>query len=248
MKKILLIISIVLTSCATQKPTGKTQAEILFKEAKELMSDSRYLLATEKLNRLRAEHPYSFYAVPAELLLADILYKQENYVESAAAYIVFKDFHPKHKKMPYVVYKIAESFYKQIPDTYDRDLESAYESIRFYQLLLSSYPKSDFIKDANKKIKKAKKMIASKEKYIADFYFKTENYDAALWRYKDILANIKDMNIVRHAMVRVAMSSLYAKKYKECIHFTGNFIPIMKNKNLKKLQNIDTECRKKIKK
>ena len=92
-----------------------------------MMEDGRYLLATEKLNQLKNQYPYSFYATPSELMLADILYKQENYVEAAASYLLFKEFHPKHEKIAYVIYKIAESYYEQIPETYDRDLQPAFE-------------------------------------------------------------------------------------------------------------------------
>jgi len=91
-------------SCASEKPEGKTEAEVLFKEAKILMDDGRYIMATEKLNLLRSQYPYSFFATPAELMLADILYLQENYVEAAAAYILFRDFHPKSTDIEYVIF------------------------------------------------------------------------------------------------------------------------------------------------
>jgi outer membrane protein assembly factor BamD len=230
MNKIIIVLLAVFTvSCAQKAPTGKTKAEVLFKESKILKEDGRYIAATEKLNRLKNEHPYSFFAVPAELMLADILFEQENFVESAASYIIFKDFHPKHIQIPYVTYRVAESFYKQIPDTYDRDLESAYESIRYYKEVLNKYPASEYTKDANKKISKAQAMIIQKEKYIADFYYKTESFNAAMWRYKMILETIKDIEIVRHSMLRLIQSSFYANKFKECLHYSENFIPLFKD-------------------
>jgi outer membrane protein assembly factor BamD len=95
--RFLLIATVVVTaSCASKRPQGTTEAEVLFKEAKDLISKSRYIQASEKLNSLRSQYPYSFYATHAELLQADILFAQENYAESAAAYILFRDFHPKH--------------------------------------------------------------------------------------------------------------------------------------------------------
>lgn len=230
MNKIIIALMAVLTmSCAQKAPDGKTKAEVLFKESKILKDDGRYIAATEKLNRLRNEHPYSFFAVPAELMLADILFEQENYIESAASYIIFKDFHPKHIQIPFVTYRIAESFYKQIPDTFDRDLESANESIRYYKEVLSKYPDSEYTKDANKKIVEAQNMIIKKEKYIADFYYKTESFNAAMWRYKMILETIKDIETVRHSMLRLIQSSFYANKFKECLHYSENFIPLFKD-------------------
>ena len=78
MKIILLnIIALIAISCATEVPDGKTEAEVLYKEAKILMDDERFILATEKLNQLKNRYPYSFFATPAELLMADILFKQK---------------------------------------------------------------------------------------------------------------------------------------------------------------------------
>ena len=88
-----------MAACSSDKPKGRTEAEVLFKEAEDLVKSERYILATEKLNTIKTQHPYSFYATPAELLQADVLYMQESFVESAAAYLLFRDFHPKHEKI-----------------------------------------------------------------------------------------------------------------------------------------------------
>ena len=175
MKIILLIsISFILFSCASEKPKGKTEAEVLYKEAKALMEDERYILATEKINMLKNQYPYSYFATPAELLYADILFKQESYVESAAAYLLFRDFHPRHEKIAYVVYKIAESYYLQLPDTDDRDLDPAVQAMKYYSELLQKYSSSPFTKEAKKKVEVCQQRLRNKEKYIADFYFKTK--------------------------------------------------------------------------
>ena len=58
MKKSLLLLTVlILSSCATEKPTGKTEAEVLYKEAMSLVKDDRYLLATEKTSRYKKSIP-----------------------------------------------------------------------------------------------------------------------------------------------------------------------------------------------
>ena len=192
LKFLLLALSLLVISCATKRPEGATEAEVLFKEAKELVTKSRYIQATEKLNLIRSQYPYSFYATHAELLQADILFAQENYAESAAAYILFRDFHPKYNELGYVVYRISESFYRQLPDTYDRDLSAGIEAIKYYDELLSTYPNTEYVKDAKSRIAQIEDMVEKKEIYIADFYFKTKDYNAAKARYQDILTSLKD--------------------------------------------------------
>jgi outer membrane protein assembly factor BamD len=191
-KFFVLALSILVISCATKRPEGVTEAEVLFKEAKDLISNSRYIQATEKLNAIRSQYPYSFYATHAELLQADILFAQENYAESAAAYILFRDFHPKYEGLGYVVFRISESFYRQLPETYDRDLSAGIEAIKYYEELIQTYSTTEYVKDAQDRINKINDMLEKKEIYIADFYFKTKDYLAAKIRYQDVLASLKN--------------------------------------------------------
>lgn len=241
----LITLSVILISCATEKPTGKTQAEILYKEAMTLVKEERYILATEKLNNLKNQFPYSYYATPSELLTADILFKQENYVDSAAAYMMFRDFHPKHEKIAYVIYKIAESFYLQLPETDDRDLEPAKEAIRYYAELLQKYSHSDFSKDAKSKISECRKRLRNKEKYIADFYFKTEVYDAARWRYLDNLENFEDKKFRSHSMARVVLSTYYLKEYEKCISYAESYSQFLVNSDKTTVKKYTEYCKNK---
>lgn len=190
-------------SCATKRPVGSTEAEVLFKEAKDLISKSRYIQATEKLNSIRSQYPYSFYATHAELLQADILFSQENYAEAASAYILFRDFHPKYNELGYVIFRISESFYRQLPSTYDRDLSAGIEAIKYYNELIQNYPDTEYVKDAQVRINQIEEMIEKKEIYIADFYFKTKDYQAAKARYEDILKTLKNKNEKLRILTRI---------------------------------------------
>jgi outer membrane protein assembly factor BamD len=219
MKIIILTLVVLLSSCATERPKGKTEAEILYKEAKELVDDGHFLMASEKLNTVRSQYPYSFFATGAELLQADILFEQESFVESAAAYILFRDFHPRHPKIDYVVGRIAESYFRQLPDVHDRDLSATSDAIKYYEELLFKYPKSEYAKNAQDKIKKMKEMLAAKERYIADFYYKTKVYESARYRYKDILKGVLfDAGLKDYYIERVLMSSLLNSDKDDCLN------------------------------
>ncbi|WPU65300.1 outer membrane protein assembly factor BamD [Peredibacter starrii] len=245
MRNIVFIVLIVLlASCSSDKPKGKTEAEILYKEAEELMGAERYILATEKLNLIKTQHPYSFYATPAELLQADILYLQENYIESAAAYLLFRDFHPRHEKIPYVVFKIAESYYKQIPDTIDRDLEPALESLKYYDEVIQKYGDSSYRTEAEQKIVKAKTMLREKDQYIADFYFKTKEFSAARYWYLDILENHQDEKTRNHAMVRTILATSKLKEWQPCLEYVEKFYSSIDKQSQKEIKSAKDECQK----
>ncbi len=203
LKFFILSFSLIIISCATKRPPGATEAEVLFKEAKELISKSRYIQATEKLNSIRSQYPYSFYATHAELLQADILFAQENYAEAASAYILFRDFHPKYNELGYVIFRISESFYRQLPSTFDRDLTAGIEAVKYYNELIQNYPSTEYVKDAQSRIDQIDDMLEKKEIYIADFYFRTKDFEAAKARYEDILKTLKNKDEKLRILTRI---------------------------------------------
>ena len=239
-----LILCLLLVACSTPRPQGKTEAEILFKEAELLKEDGHYILATEKLNLIRSQFPYSYYATHAELLQADILYMQENYIESAAAYILFKDFHPKFKKNDYVVMRIADSFYNQLPDTFDRDLSPSYEAIKYYEEVIRLYPKSENAAKSKEKIQRCKELLAKKDRYIADFYYKTEVFDSARHRYLYILGNnLTDKDLRDYYIVRLVKSSENLKDKKTCLNHYEKFKSTISKGKLNELESVANDCR-----
>jgi outer membrane protein assembly factor BamD len=243
---LLVVVYVLVSACASDKPKGKTEAEILYKEAQELMEAERFILATEKLNLIKTQHPYSFYATPAELLQADILYMQENFIEAAAAYLLFRDFHPRHEKIPYVVFKIAESYYKQIPDTIDRDLEPALESLKYYDEVIQKYSDTSYKQDAEKKVVKAKRMLRDKDLYIADFYFKTKEFSAARYWYLDILENHQDEKTRSHAMVRTILATSQLREWQPCLDYVEKFYQSVDKGSHKEIKSTKDHCQKKL--
>ncbi len=242
----ILLVFCIVFSCSHEKPTGKTEAEVLYKEAKQLSEDGHYLLATEKLNKIKSEHPYSFYATPAELLQADVYFLQESYVESAAVYLLFRDMHPKHERLDYVIYKIAESYYMQMPETFDRDLAAGHQAIKYFKELQEKYPKSEYIIDAQKKISYCEEMIIKKEKYIADFYYKTKVFDAARFRYLDIIKQFNAPALRNHAMVRAVESSFFMSDFIGCVKFADEFESYLSGKDKDSIVKTRAECKNKL--
>ena len=230
-------------SCSTPRPKGATEAEVLYQEAKQLAEDKHYLLAVEKINIIRSKYPYSLYSTRAQLLNADILYEQKNYTEAVAAYIVFKDFHPRYERAPYVLYRIAESFYRQLPSTYDRDLSPAFEAIKYYRELMRVYPSSKYAAKSQKKVQKSLNMIEDKEKYIADFYFKTEDYRSARHRYLSILENFALNKRTRdHAAIRVLAASRALEDKASCEKYYKKYAKLIRETYQKRFKKTYLRC------
>ena len=161
--------------------------------------------------------------------------------------MLFRDFHPKHEKIDYVVAQIGNSYFNQIPDTHDRDLQSAVEAIKYYKELKKMYPGSKYAAEVTPKVRKAEKMLREKQKYIADFYFKTEVFDAARWRYLDILENFGNKKLRMHSMARVVESSYHMNDYKACVDYTERFWDRLEKSQKNNLNSIIKECKSKAK-
>ncbi|MBF0314972.1 MAG: outer membrane protein assembly factor BamD [Oligoflexia bacterium] len=242
----LLLLTLTFTGgCSSSAPKGKTDAEVLYQEAVKNMQKERYLLATEKLNTLKSQHPYSYYATHAELLLADILFLQENYIESAAAYLSFKDLHPKHEKIAYVIWKTAESYYKQLPSTYDRDLSPAKEALKYYNDILVRFPNSPYDKETRERIQSIEEMLKQQEIYIADFYFKTDIFDSARFRYIDIISKYNDQKVQDHAMLRIVKSSLNLKEYSDCGKYADDYMEKVSSAYKSEIVSLKEQCSQK---
>jgi outer membrane protein assembly factor BamD len=238
------VLFVVLMSCSSgTKTTGKTEAEVLFKQAKDYFDEERYLLATEKLNALRSQHPYSYFSTHAELMMADIFFKQENFVEAATAYLTFKDLHPKHEKMAYVFWMLGESFFYQLPTSHDRDLSAATDALKYYEETIRLYPQSGYEEEATKRMKIIKEMLRKKDLYAADFYFKTEVFGSASSRYFQILEKYQDQDTQVYALEKLMKSIVHLSQQK-CLEFYGKLEKEHSSSMSSKYLSVRDECQK----
>lgn len=229
-------------SCSSERPKGKTEAEILYKEAQELVEAERFILATEKLNQIRTQHSYSYYATPAELMLAEIQFRQESFIESAASFLLFREMHPRHKQLDYIVFMIGEAYFNQLPSTIDRDLESGAEAIKYYTEVRDRFPSSVHARMASEKIEKIANMLRKKDLYIADFYYRTDVYQASRFWYLDILEHHTKEETLDLAKKRIVITSRFMKKYEDCLKYADTYMDDVGKDDQKILESNKKKC------
>ena len=203
----LTLATLVLCSCASTDDIDTSTPEGLFKLGATYEKDERYEEALADFNDLRNKHPYSKYALQAELHIADINYKRENYVEAENSYKLFKEFHPKNKMSDFVTFRIAMSIFKQLPDSIDRDLSLAKDAILYFEQVYTNYPNSDYAGSARDHKDKSLLKLARKEAYIGDFYFIRDKYDSALSRYADVLVKYPHLGLEPRMLYGAASSA-----------------------------------------
>jgi outer membrane protein assembly factor BamD len=176
-----------LNGCSTVDKNPST-AEEAFKIAQDYEKADRYQIAIQRYTDVKNKFPYSSLATEAELAIADVHYKAEDYADAQISYQNFREMHPKHPKSDYVLFRTGMSYFQQLPETIDRDLSQATDAIYNFNELIKKYPNSSYMAEAQEYRNKAYSMLTEKELYIADFYFKEKIYDSALLRYESAYA------------------------------------------------------------
>lgn len=221
--RVIIALSLVFViGCASTERNSETP-EGAFAIAEEYDQSERYEEAIRRYTEVKNKYPYSNFATKAELAIADVYFKQESYAEAQVSYQMFKELHPTVPNADYVQYKIGLSYFKQLPTTIDRDLSLAQDTILNLSDFIRRFPNSEYISDAKEKRSQAIKMLAEKEEYIADFYFKRKIYMSALTRYENLYANYSGLGFDQKALSRAALcaqkigDSTKAKKYSDLL-------------------------------
>lgn len=182
-----------LTGCGCLFGEKKTDtAEELAEKGMEYFEEEDYHDALKAFTTLKERYPYSRYAILAELKVADAHFHRKEYAEAIAAYADFLQLHPKNDAIPYVLYQIGECYYEQLLSE-DRDQTPTRRAISAFQRLLKEHPFSTHAKTAKERIKDCRKLLAQHELYVANFYFKSKHYEAALSRFEGVLAGYRDV-------------------------------------------------------
>jgi len=210
MQKLLLpflLILAITAGCVSEPKVNTNTPEGLFTLGEFYQKQERFEEAINQFKAVSSKFPYSKLATEAELRVADCYYKKEEYIEAFNAYKTFKELHPKHPQIDYVTYFAAESIREQLPSTVDRDLSQATQAINYYEEIVTVYPNSKYAAESKEKRFKLIGMLADKELYIADFYYRREKYLGALTRYDIFLQMFPQNTKVPHALLGAARSA-----------------------------------------
>lgn len=192
-----------LTGCAG-KPVDEADPASLYQDAEEEIKSDHYQIAIDKLRAIKNKFPYSKYSLDAQLRIADVLFMQESYAEAAASYETFRDLHPKHEKVSYAMYRVAKSYFKDIPDPVSRDMTPAQKALDAYNEYLRRFPSAPEAAEARQDVAVTRKVLAEKELYIADFYYKRDFPASAKPRYEKVASVYPDTESAQKARERIA--------------------------------------------
>lgn len=189
-------------------PPAEDTAQELYEAGADAMGEKDYHSAQGYFSKLKDRFPFSPYALKAELALADAYFLDDQYLMALDNYKEFEALHPSNENIPYVLYQIGSANYKLFKSI-DRRQENIKEGLEYFYRLQETYPDSKYAKAAKELIQKSRRILAEHEVYVADFFWRTEQYGPAWHRYQYVVENFSDVPDLRDYARRRAEYSYF---------------------------------------
>lgn len=161
--------------------------------------------ASKKFQALDRQHPYSEQARKAMVLDAFASYRQGRYEEAIAAGNRYVQLYPTTPDAAYAQYIVGLSYFRQIPDV-TRDQKAARRAIEAMEQVQTRWPESEYVDDANEKIRFARDQLAGKEMQVGRYYLERREYIAAIKRFRYVVENYSNTRHVEEALARLTES------------------------------------------
>ena len=193
-------------------PPPEDTAQELYEAGRDAMSQKEYYGAIGYFIKLKDRYPFSPYTPMGTIALADAYFLTEDYGPAAETYKEFESVHPRSEEIPYVLYQIGVSNFKR-SESIDMPQGNLQEALQYFYLLQQTFPDTDYGKEAAEYIRRCRKRMAEHELFVADFYWRTDQYGAAWKRYMYTAENFKDLEeVLEYAKLRAELSYLEYQK------------------------------------
>ena len=177
-------------------------ADVLYNQALANIKAGKLREASRKFDAIDKQHPYSEYARKSMVMNSFVNYKMGHYSESINSARRYISLYPNSEDTAYAYYLIGLSYNKQIPQV-TRDQSTSIRSIQAFSELVERFPDSEYVPDAQEKIRFARDQLAGKEMQIGRYYKERKEYAAAINRFKGVVENYPKTRQVEEALARL---------------------------------------------
>ena len=207
---IILFLIIFINSCSSKKEEVSVikkkdlegQMIETYAEAMDAFNKGDVLLAGKKFNEVELLYPQSIWASRSLLMSAYGYFIQSYYSDAINELDRFFVKYKNHPQKDYAYYLLALCHYDQIIDE-KRDLNEILKSKKYFDLIITDYPNSEYILDSKYKLEFIKEILASKEMYLARYYVDREKWIPAINRFKIVSSEYQTTIYVEEALHRL---------------------------------------------
>lgn len=197
-----------MVACSSDKSSNSIQpADTLYKNAMEAYEKKDYEQATEDFKILEKEYPFSKFTKDSLLKTAYAQYETNDYDDASGTLKRYMELYPGASNTDYALYLLAMCYYNQITDP-SRDYSISLTTQKYLNELLNRYPASEYSVDGRIKLDFVNNQIAAKEMIIGRFYLDSDQYPAAIGRFKYVVKNHQTTIHIKEALYRLVESYL----------------------------------------
>jgi outer membrane protein assembly factor BamD len=176
--------------------------DVLYNEGLANLQAGRLEEASRKFGAIDRQHPYSDYARRAMVMSAFVDYRRGDYEEAIGSANRYLTLYPGEEDAAYAQYIIGLSYFRQIRDVTQDQRDSA-RAIAAMQEVLDRYPDSEYVEDAEAKIRFARDQLAGKEMQVGRYYLERREYVAAINRFRNVVERYPNTRQVEEALARL---------------------------------------------
>ena len=200
----LLLIAFLTISCSSNNNSERVEKNDIemYKNALSLSLSGKHDKAAIEFDTLNLNYPYSTLSAKAEIMTAYSLYQNNEIKKTIIKLQSFLEMNPSGELSEYAQYLLGMCYYVQISNQ-ERDPNLSKKSMNYFKIVISKYPDGKYAKDAKLKIQYINNSLASNELSIGVFYLKKNSPLAAIKRFKFIIKNYNNSNVIPETLYRL---------------------------------------------
>ncbi len=201
--------SVLITACQNDPDIDITKLaaetdppEVLYNQGLANLNAGKTTEAARKFDAIDQQHPFSEYARKALVMRSFINYRNGQYQDAINGASRYLNLYPESEDAAYAQYIVGLAYSKQIPAV-TQDQKPAFKTIEAMQAVISKYPDSEYVEDAQAKMRYAKDQLAGKEMQVGRYYLERKEYLAAITRFRSVVESYPNTNQVEEALARL---------------------------------------------
>jgi outer membrane protein assembly factor BamD len=202
-------VPVALSSCASNDDVDLSTyveqtdpADVLYNQGLANLNAGRLSEASKKFDAVDREHPYSEFARKSLVMSAFTKYRQGQYADAINTGKRYVTLYPSTPDAAYAQYIIGLSYFRQIRDV-TQDQKEARQTIDAMNEVVQRWPDSEYVEDANAKIRFARDQLAGKEMQIGRYYLERNDYLPAINRFRGVVEEYSNTRHVEEALARL---------------------------------------------
>ena len=204
MKKLILlfVIAAFMFSCRSQSLIQPGDSlEVAYEKAYSLFEEEKWSDAASAFETVISIGRGTEFGRDAQFYLAESYFNNRRYMLAASEYERYSSNHPNSERRQEVDFKAATSYYQMSP-RFNIDQTNTHRAIERFNLFLARYPNSEMADEAGDKIAELRNKLARKNYEAAEFYMRTNRYNAAAVYHDIILDRYPDSDYAERALYR----------------------------------------------